>query len=187
MTHLQVLASLHAQPLQPLKSIPKQKGIYALADHEHCFRYIGSTESKDFHDRIQNRHATGTETHSHKFSWAYNTGRMYRGPKSSDPEIMADRQAAKRLRNAFIRKHCRAVWMPLPGTRAEIEALEHAMIDIAPLESVLWNRERTHALPPPEPEALVNDLIIELQYDRHTLDRLERQAQRYRAAQVTNN
>lgn len=182
MTPTDALVALHALPLQRIANIPRHKGIYALADHEHRFRYIGSTEGKDFRDRIQNRHATGTEANSHKFSWAYNTGRMYRGPKDPDKNLMDDRHAAKQLRNAFIRKHCRAVWMPLQGSRAEIEELEHAMIRIAPLEAVLWNRERTQCDPPPEPSELVDVLIAELGLDAVTRARLERQAHRFRKA-----
>ncbi|MDK3075898.1 hypothetical protein QO034_22860 [Sedimentitalea sp. JM2-8] len=180
MTPHEALATLHALPLQRLVGIPTEKGIYALADHEHRFRYIGSTEGRDFRDRIQNRHVTGSESNSHKFSWAYNVGRMFRGPKSRDPEIMADRQAAKDLRTAFIRKHCRAVWMPLTGTRPEIEALEHAMVAIAPPETVQWNRERFHVAPPAEPAALVDGLIAELGLQLSTRARLERQARRHR-------
>lgn len=175
-----VLAALHALPLRPLVNIPREKGIYALADHMHRFRYIGSTEGQDFHQRIQNRHVTGTEGHSHKFSWAYNTGRMYRGPKGADPELMADRKAAKNLRTAFIRKHCRAVCLPLQGRREDIEALEREMIRIAPLETVLWNRERTHSDPLAEPVALVDALISELGLDATTQARLDRQAARHR-------
>lgn len=180
MTAKDLLAALHALPLQLLANVPKEKGIYALADHTQEFRYIGSTGSQDFHRRIQNRHVTGSEDHSHKFSWAYNTGRMYRGPESSDPELMADRATAKRLRTAFIRRHCRAVWMPLPGDRAEIEALEHEMIQLAPLETVLWNRERIRCDPLPEPVTLVDVLIADLGFDAMSKVRLERQAERYR-------
>ena len=182
MTPQDALTALHSLPLQRLTGIPKEKGIYALADHAHRFRYIGSTEGEDFRGRIQNRHTTGSEANSHKFSWAYNTGRMYRGPESPDPEIMADRKAAKDLRTDFIRAHCRAVWMPLPGTRAEIEALEHAMVAIAPAETVLWNRQRFKADPPPEPADLVDRLVRDLGLGPDTITRIDRQAARWRAA-----
>ncbi|WP_167648822.1 hypothetical protein [Mameliella alba] len=187
MTPQEAIITLHGLPLNQLVNIPKEKGIYALADHELRFRYIGSTEGKDFRDRIQNRHITGTESNSHKFSWAYNVGRMYRGPKSSDKEVMADRHAAKQLRNAFIRKYCRAVWMPYSGNRIEIETLERAMIEIAPLERVLWNRERIHVSPPPEPRHLVDDLISQLRLDVETRKRLERQELRHRAGPKANS
>lgn len=176
------LAALHGLPLQSLTNIPKLKGIYALVDHEHHFRYIGSTKGRDFHNRIHSRHTTGTEENSHKFSWAYNTGRMYRGPKGDDEELMRDRQAAKDLRTLFIRKHCRAVWMPLEGTRQEIEELEHSMVWLAPIETVQWNKQRVKSSPPPEPTELVDALIEELGIDPLTKARLERQAERYRVA-----
>lgn len=182
MNAIEALEKLHALPLQPLRGIPRLKGIYALADHEHIFRYVGSTGDKDFRDRIQNRHVAGSEANSHKFSWAYNTGRMYRGPRTEDREIEADRKAAKDLRRAFIRKHCRAVWLPLDLDRGQIETLEREMIRLAPAENAQWNRERFQIDPPGAPDALVDALIAELGLRNETLARLDRQAERYAMA-----
>lgn len=62
-----------------LDRLPHDRGIYTLHDHTGTIRYTGITKSVDsgFYDRIHNRHVTGSEGRSHKFSHAYNTGRMW--------------------------------------------------------------------------------------------------------------
>lgn len=182
MTPEEAVQRLHALPLRELRGVPQETGIYALADHEHRFRYIGSTGDADFRARVQNRHVTGTEGRSHQFSWAYNIGRMFRGPKSANPDVERDRAEAKTLRTAFIRRHCRAVWMPLPGSRTELEALEHAMIRVAPREAVLWNGMWRVPSPVVEPRDLVDRLISDLGLSAAAIARLDRQAARHLGA-----
>lgn len=86
-----------------------RRGIYGLVDHLGALRYIGSTSSasETFYKRIHQRHRTGSETTSHYFSRMYNTGRMWRLRK--DSATKPDGDIAKKLRNAFIAEHCRAV------------------------------------------------------------------------------
>lgn len=95
-----------------LADLPEEFGIYALWDHERQIRYIGSTPkaTEGFRTRIYSKHATGSEGRSHKFTQAYCTGRMWRYCKKLDHPAAAreqsatDADAAKKLRNAFIRK-----------------------------------------------------------------------------------
>lgn len=172
---------LHAMPLQEIRTAPKLPGIYALADHEHRFRYIGSTEGKDFDNRVKNRHVTGSEENSHKFSWAYNCGRMYRGPETNDPQIERDRKAAKNLRTAFIRRYCRAVFWHIDAPAVDLLRLEKDMIWAAPLETVLWNRERIKTDPYPEPTLALNAFLADFPLQPDVSKSIARQHERYKA------
>lgn len=160
-----------AKPRQTCEAPKDARGIYGLYDHFGEFRYIGSTSStsQTFYERIHHRHRTGSETHSHYFSRMYNTGRMWR--MRNDAATKADGDVAKRLRNAFIARHCRAVWVPLPDD-APIAELEAEVIAIAPAEMTAWNNRGMKTYH--EPEELVEVLIDRLglnPYERAALDR----------------
>lgn len=119
-----ILASLmSAKPALTSEAPQDSRGIYGLIDHEGCLRYIGSTSSSQqtLFERIHRCHRSGSEDKSHYFARMYNTGRMYRD--RNNPAREADGKIAKRLRNAFIAEHCRAVWVCLPDNFA-IGAIE---------------------------------------------------------------
>lgn len=105
-----------------LTDLPEEFGIYALWDHERKIRYIGSTpkNTEGFRTRIYSKHATGSEGRSHKFSQAYCVGRIWRyckklhDPAANREQSAADTNAAKKLRNAFIRRYCAASYVSIP-------------------------------------------------------------------------
>lgn len=169
------LATLLNLPLQRLQDAPHEPGLYVLADHEGRHRYIGSTAGKTFHDRIYRRHATGSENTSHKFSWAYNVGRMWRDRDEPD----ADGREAKALRTAFVRAYCRATWLPLSKERPELETLERAVINAAPAGVTAWNDRRGAVSPMREPTSLVDALIDSLGLSPERRAALDRQAARF--------
>lgn len=177
-TAAEILALLQAAMPQPTCEAPRDaRGIYGLFDHTGTFRYIGSTssEAETFYKRIHQRHRTGSESTSHYFSHMYNTGRLWR--RRNDPATKADGDIAKKLRNAFIARHCGAVWVPLPD-HADISGLEAQVIALAPAEMIAWNR---HGMEPyEEPVALVDALMEEL--DLRPVERaaLGRQLARFR-------
>lgn len=150
-----------------------QRGIYALIDHEGQISYIGSTSAanENFRKRIHARHRTGSETYSHYFSKVYNCGRMYRCRLSQQGH--ADADTAKRLRSQFILEYCRAAYVPIDGTKSEIERLEAEVIRIAPGSCVRWNRATD--LTYPEPSDLVDALIEKLRLSPSELEAVERQ------------
>lgn len=159
-----------------------RRGVYGLVDHHGALRYIGSTvsTSQTFYERIHQRHRTGSEDGSHYFSRMYNTGRMWR--KRNDPATRADGDIAKALRNAFIAEHCRAIWVPLPDD-TDIAGLERAVIERAPMEAVAWNRRASSVYP--EPEDLVDEIILRLGFGARELAALGRQKQRHDEASVS--
>src|SRR6056297_3168282 len=122
---------LEATPQVTSRAPRDRRGIYGLVDHFGDLRYIGSTKSADetLYKRIHQRHRTGSETTSHYFSRMYNTGRMWR--LRNDPATKADGGIAKKLRNAFIAEHCRAVWVPISDD-LNIADLEAQVIELAP-------------------------------------------------------
>lgn len=176
-TSNQILKQLRQAKPRPTSEAPKDaRGIYGLFDHHGAFRYIGSTSSarQTFFKRIHHRHRTGSETMSHYFSKMYNTGRMWR--QRNDPATKADGDVAKQLRNAFIAKHCSAVWVPLPHN-APIATLEAEVIAMAPAEMVAWNHPGMDAYE--EPTALVDALIESLSLNSHERAALCRQRNRF--------
>lgn len=177
MNAVQVLTTLLNLPLRPLQEAPDEPGLYVLADHEGRHRYIGSTAGNGFHDRIYRRHATGSESTSHKLSWAYNVGRMWRDRDAPD----ADGHVAKTLRNAFVRAHCRAAWMPLGFDRPDLEALERGVIRAAPAGATAWNDRRGAISPMREPTTLVDALIATMGFGPAQREALDRQAARFEA------
>jgi|TARA_R100000687_G_scaffold83605_1_gene87567 DNA polymerase III epsilon subunit-like protein len=152
------------------------RGVYGLVDHLGDLRYIGSTRSaaETFYKRIHQRHRTGSETTSHYFSRMYNTGRMWR--LRNDPATKADGDIAKKLRNAFIAEHCRAVWVPL-SDELDIAGLEAAVIELAPKEVVAWNRRGMEAYE--EPVDLVDHVIDQLKFSTVERAALDRQRARF--------
>jgi hypothetical protein len=144
-----------------LGALPCEAGIYALHDHAGAIRYIGITITSGFYDRINNRHVGGSESRSHKFSHAYNTGRMWRDKKDSCPDALA----AKSLRRAFARKYCRATFIAVPkacyGALRKLEADVHAIA--APAGMLDWGDRRSF-VSLPEPIKLVDALLNELHY-----------------------
>lgn len=162
---------------QATSMAPKDcRGIYGLVDHLGILRYIGSTSSasETFYKRIHQRHRTGSETTSHYFSRMYNTGRMWR--LRNDPTTKADGDIAKKLRNAFIAEHCRAVWVPLSDD-LDIAGLEAAVIDLAPREAIAWNRRGMDAYE--EPVQLVDLVIDRLRFGTAERAALDRQKARF--------
>jgi DNA polymerase-3 subunit epsilon len=159
-TATEILLQLRQAEPRPTSEAPRDcRGIYGLIDHMGDFRYIGSTsaQSETFYKRIHQRHRTGSETSSHYFSRMYNTGRMWR--LGSDPATKADGDIAKSLRNVFIARHCRAVWVPM-SDHADIAGLEAEVIALAPAEMIAWNRRGMEAYE--EPTSLVDALIESL-------------------------
>lgn len=165
-------------PVQTADLPRDQRGIYGLIDHTGQLSYIGSTsvENESFRKRIHQRHRTGSETYSHYFSKVYNTERMWRDrlTQQHDP----DAKVAKDLRSAFIAEYCRAVYVPLTGSKADIEGLELAVIALAPPLLVRWNRSTS--LVYAEPTDLVDALMDKLRFTQAQRQAVERQRQRSR-------
>lgn len=173
---------LDATPEATFMAPKDSRGIYGLVDHLGALRYIGSTSaaSETFYKRIHQRHRTGSETTSHYFSRMYNTGRMWR--LRNDPATKADGDIAKKLRNAFIAEHCRAVWVPLSDD-LDIAGLEAAVIDLAPKEAVAWNRRGMDAYQ--EPVDLVDLVIDRLRFSHSERAALDRQKARFGGSMAT--
>lgn len=163
------------QPVRTSELPSNERGIYGLVDHEGRLNYIGSTSAptESFRTRIHGRHRTGSETHSHYFSKAYNCGRMYRCRITQQGNPDAD--CAKRLRSQFILEYCRAVYVAIDGTRAEIRGLEAEVIGSAPSAYVRWNRATD--LTYQEPTELVDKLIGRLGLSKVEREALDRQRQ----------
>lgn len=175
-----LLAQLLAAPHRCTREAPKdERGLYGLVDHLGYLRYIGSTKSpgQTFYSRIHQKHRSGSEHLSHYFSTMYNTGRMWR--QRLDRATEADGGIAKKLRNAFVARHCRAVWVVLPDT-ADIGRLEAEVITIAPAEAIAWNGHKTAVYD--EPVELVDETIRHLGWGEREKAALERQRQRSPAA-----
>jgi hypothetical protein len=169
-TCLELLAS---QELKSLDDLPETQGIYALADHRGALRYIGMTAKDSFRKRINSRHVTGSEGNSHKFACAYNVGRMWYGKKCSEQDPV-DGGLARRLRQIFIRRHCRAAYVPLQLKKAELQTLESGVLNIAPIGMRDWNGKRFWS--EPEPRDLVGSLIVDLGWSAADREAIERQA-----------
>lgn len=157
-----------------LSALPHDHGIYALYDHADQIRYIGITR-KDrygFHGRIYGRHVGGSEGRSHKFSHAYNTGRMWRAKEDASP----DARQSKALRMAFARRYCRAAFLVIPSTLSgDLAALELAVQALAPAGMLAWGSKRSF-VPVQEPTGLVDDLLDELRYTPEQHASIDRQA-----------
>lgn len=165
-----------------LNDLPRSRGIYALHDHMGTMRYIGITQSSssNFYDRIYNRHVTGSESRSHKFSHAYNTGRMWRALKDNGP----DASAAKRLRTAFVRRYCKASYLEVAAESfGELPKLELAVQALAGREMLTWCDKRGFSALP-EPKGLVDALIDDLRFSSSDRATVERQARRQNSGKL---
>lgn len=172
----EILKTLLAMTPVRTTELPADRiGIYGLVDHTGKICYIGSTSAanESFRKRIHQRHRTGSETHSHYFSKIYNCGRMFRDRFTQQED--SDAKIAKNLRSAFVAEYCGAVYVPLVGSKAQIEALEAAVIRIAPPEAIRWNRSTS--LVYSEPEDLVDAVIKRLGFRHAERAAVERQKQ----------
>ncbi|MFC3693202.1 hypothetical protein [Chenggangzhangella methanolivorans] len=166
--------SLATQEPTPLAALPRTHGMYALYDHEGVMRYVGITmnDQSGFYGRIYQRHVAGSESRSHKFSHAYNTGRMWRAARDSRP----DAKLSKGLRTAFVRRFCRATVIEVPIARhADLPLLERTVQRLAPAGQLTWIDARGFE-PIDEPRALVDLLLAELAYTSDRVEALLRQA-----------
>lgn len=159
-----------------LETLPRDNGIYALHDHAGDIRYIGITkgDKNGFYGRIYSRHVSGSEGRSHKFSHAYNTGRMWREKRDDS----ADALVAKHLRTSFIRRHCRATVASVPPTMlGELPRLELAVQAMAPTGMFAWGSKRAFD-PVSEPTDLLDALINDLGFSASQRAAIERQSSR---------
>ena len=168
-----VLLNLTTQDPIRLDALPREPGIYALHDHLGAIRYVGITADRyGFRGRINSRHVSGSESRSHKFSHAYNTGRMWRAPGDERP----DAALAKLLRTAFIRQHCRATFITMPTMLwEELSKLEIAVQAKAPVGMLNWGGRRTF-VSLAEPKNLVDTLLDNLRFTHEDRAAIERQA-----------
>lgn len=170
MNSAQILSALCDSTPRCLDRLPQSYGLYALWDHAGKIRYIGCTPkaTEGFNVRIGNKHVTGSEGRSHKFSHAYCVGRMWRYQKRLHPieswreQSDADAKLAKRLRTLFIREHCRATLIEIPKPSDKeyfsyLTSLEAEVKMLAPPEMKSWDGVRFS--PSPEPTELVNELL----------------------------
>lgn len=174
----EVLYALMTMPLQRTDELPDDAvGIYALADHEGRRSYIGCTKAtnENFRKRIHQRHRTGSETHSHYFARIYNTGRMWRDRISQRDH--PDAAIAKRLRNAFIAEHCRAVCVPVEPKEQNIFSLEAAVIRLAPPQMLAWNGRGEVQIS--EPLGLVEAQMDMMMFTKAERMAVQRQAERW--------
>lgn len=174
---------LDAKPARTSDAPCDRRGLYGLIDHAGDLRYVGSTNSKSqtLYKRIHCRHRSGSEDRSHYFSRMYNTGRMWRDRHTQKGH--PDAEVSKRLRNAFIVDHCRAVWVVLDD-ECDIFALEAAILKIAPSWAVAWNRLGASVYV--EPTELVDWTIGRLGLTYAELAALERQRERHCAISKGN-
>lgn len=173
---------LGATPMQ-LSAVPRGPGIYALYDHAGEARYVGIT-AKCLRDRIFNRHVGGDDN-SHKFSSAYNAGRMFHSRRhpSTCPK---DGPVAKEFRRLFVRDHCRAVAISLPSMgKEELFALEAQVIALAPQSALSWNNARRFRAV--EPEDAVDAFIKKLRWPDERVASLERQRTRWLACSAASS
>lgn len=168
---------------QSLIGLPDIFGIYALWDHEEKIRYIGCTPkaTEGFRIRVGNKHVTGSEGRSHKFSQAYCTGRMWRYCKKLAPATALsaqdphDANLAKKLRTEFIRKNCRVTYVEIPmfieasNYFNALTSLEAEVQAMAPPEMRAW--EGVCFQPFEEPIELVDSLLKSLPHLRGAAER----------------
>ena len=178
-----VLDILTSSPPIELRALPSTRGVYALFDHLGEPRYIGVTGrgDKGFRDRIHNRHVTGSEGRSHKFSQAYNVGRMWRCRSAHPIQAVADATISKRLRTEFIRRFCRATVYEINWGGLEAKSYFSALTDlesqiqtVAPVMMRDW--EGISFAPSIEPASYVDQLLKDLRWTEEQLSALHRQA-----------
>jgi len=178
-----ILVHLIQSKSTPLANLPEAFGLYALRDHAGEIRYIGCTPkaTEGFRTRIFNKHATGSEGRSHKFTQAYCVGRMWRYCKKLHPpqafaeQCADDASDAKRLRNAFVRTFCSASYFTVPtatiganyfslltGLKAQVQAM-------APAAMREWEGVAFRAMP--EPSDLVDRLLGTMPHLQQAVER----------------
>lgn len=165
---------LARQKPSKLDALPRTHGIYGLYDHEGIMRYVGITreDRRGFYGRINGRHVAGSESRSHKFSHAYNTGRMWRAKGDTGP----DAKLAKNLRSLFARRFCAATAVAIPAAcHAELPLLEGEVQRLAPAGQLTWLNVRGFE-PIEEPGKLVDQLLAELSYPPDAVSAILRQA-----------
>ena len=157
------------------KELPSTSGLYVLRDHTRAIRYVGIAHSEGFRVRIRNKHATGSEDRSHKFSAAYNSGRLWRDRHHGSAD---DGAVSKITRNHFILKHCTASVVEIPdyGTKSVLESMERDIINLADPSDIIWNG-KFQALE--EPTELVDQIIEELRLSQDDRAALARQSLRF--------
>jgi len=175
MLPFKILERLRSCPGVPLVDLPNASGLYAPRDHTKTIRYLGIAHSEGFRVRIRNKHATGSEDRSHKFSAAYNAGRLWRD-RHNDPR--EDAAVSKRVRNHFVLKHCTASVVEIPEyeSKAELELIERHVIEMAAPDEIIWNGKFKAV---EEPTELVDALIEELRLSSQDRAALDRQKRRY--------
>jgi len=96
--------------------------------------------------------------------------------RHADPK--EDSSIAKRLRNAFIIRNCRAAYIEIEDyeSKGDLEQTERQILAIAEPHEKAWNSSFD---PPPEPKALVDEVISDLNFGRAELEALARQNARY--------
>ncbi|ESX80270.1 hypothetical protein X759_14140 [Mesorhizobium sp. LSHC420B00] len=174
----QVLEQLVNGEPSRLDALPRDYGIYALHDHHGDIRYIGITkgDKNGFYGRVFSRHVSGSEGRSHKFSHAYNTGRMWREKRDNSP----DAGVAKHLRTAFVRRHCHASYVIVPPAFwSDLPRLELAVQANAPDGMFAWGSKRAFD-PLPEPKEMVDALLDVLRFTPAQCAAIERQAALWR-------
>lgn len=174
LTARDALDQLLAQPLRRLGDMPNAIGLYGLGDHEGKLHYFGMTDSDSFRDRIWSRHITGSEDCSHKLACNYSVGRLWhdrKQPAAND----RDGKIARRVRQAFIRKHCGFVCLSLNMTKGELKRLEDGVIDLAWPHIADWNETRKRVATFEEPRELVDKTICELGLGTSDIAALDRQ------------
>ncbi len=88
----------------------------------------------------------------------------------------ADAGVAKRLRIAFVRRHCRATFIVAPSaTWCDLPALEAAVQSIAPAGMRDWEGKRAFD-PLPEPTELLDVLLNDLRFSPVERAAIDRQA-----------
>jgi len=167
-----------------LSSLPSCHGIYVLESHDSKLSYIGETGGSGFRGRIWGYHTTGSEERSHKFSQAYNTGRLWRCRKRHPLYALqkpSDAKVTKDLRALFVRRNCRAKicvinnpGLPKSEFLAQLKALESSVKSIALPAMLVWDGKYFPA--EAEPTDLVDALIDELALPLEKRHALQRQA-----------
>lgn len=168
------LDDLCSQALRRFDDMPDAIGLYGLGDHEGKLHYFGKTDSDSFRDRIWSRHIVGSEERSHKLACNYSVGRLWhdrRHPGANE----RDGAIARRVRQAFIRKHCGFVCVPLKLTRDELRQLEKGIINLAWPHIADWNKTRRRVATFEEPKKLVDEIIRELGLGVNEIAALDRQ------------
>ncbi|MPR06504.1 hypothetical protein [Microvirga tunisiensis] len=173
------LDHLLSQPLRRFDDMPDAVGLYGLGDHEGKLHYFGMTDSDSFRDRIWSRHITGSEERSHKLACNYSVGRLWHDRHHPSTNAR-DGEIARRVRQAFIRKHCGFVCLPLKPTKDELRRLEKGVIALAWPHIADWNKTRKRVATFEEPKEMVNEIIRELGLGVSEIAALERQNAIYR-------